>query len=179
MLKIKPNNVLEFEGQAVKLGGDELPGFLLANLSEHISIDPGVTVAEMMNLFFHIKDFIESYTCEDYYVVNTVYSAMDMSYFKPVSMITARREMVVSHENDVIHPLFAEFSLEKGAQANKMFRDLTLSIDTKFSVKNHDGAIVLSDLNQNFSFLELIAFFFEELYYTATSKSEDVTPVKK
>lgn len=176
MLRIKPNNVLEFEGQIVKLGGDELPSFLLANLSQDIDIDPGVTVAEIMNLTFHVKDFIENYTCEDYYVVNSVYSAMDMSYFKPVSKITARREMVISHENDAINPMFADFSLSESGEAKKMFRDLTIEINPKFSVKDHEGNVVIADLRRNFSFLELIEFVYEELYYTATNTNEDVSP---
>jgi len=117
MLKIKPNNVLEFDGQTVKLGGDELPSFLLANLSEKTFIDPGVTVAEIMNLMFHIKDFIENYTCEDYYVVNTVYSAMDMSFFQDVSNITVRREIVVSHENEVINSFFCRLHPQRRRRA--------------------------------------------------------------
>ena len=178
MLKIRPNNVLEFEGQTVKLGGDELPNFLLANLSQEIDIEPGVTVAEIMNITFHVKEFIENYTCEDYYVVNSVYSAMDMSYFKPVSKITARREMVISHENDSINPMFADFSLDESKGATKMFRDLTLELNPVFSVKNHDGEVVIPDLRRNFSFLELIEFVYEELYYTATNTTEDVSPKK-
>jgi hypothetical protein len=82
----------------------------------------------------------------------------------------------VSHENDVIHPFFADFKLTEGMEPKKMFRDLTVELNKTFSVKNHDGAIVLDGLNQDFSLLELITFFFEELYYTATNKTEDATP---
>lgn len=174
MLKIKANNVLEFDGKKIKLGGDELPNFLLANLSQPVILGNGVSISELMNLMFHIKDFIEKYTCEDYHVINSVYSAMKMTHLKSATKIVARREMVLSHENKPIYPFFVSFELEKGSEPKKMLRDLCLEINQLFSIKNHNGEVIVDSIYQEFSLLDLIAVLFEELYHVVTSTSEKV-----
>lgn len=177
MLKILPNNKLEFEGMQVNLDSDQLSKFMLASLSEPVSIEPGVTIMELLHLFFNIKDFVTDYCCEDYFTVNAVFSALELQEDSEHNCVTGYRELVVSHQNDLIEPLLTEFSTLEGIKV-KHFRELQVRLNDKVNMKDHDGNLIRESLVKPFSLLELVSLFFEELYHIATNTSSELTLVK-
>lgn len=177
MLKILPNNKLEFEEMEINLGGDELPKFLLANLSESVSIEPGVTIMELLHLFFNIKEFVTNYCCEDYFTVNAVFSALELQEDSDFNCVTGYRELVISHKNDLIEPLLIDFSTLEGVKV-KYFRELEVRLSDKVNMKDHEGKAIREGLIKPFSLLELVSLFFEELYHIATNTSSELSLVK-
>jgi len=178
MLKILPQNKLEFEDVEVNLGGNELPKFLLANLSEKVDVAPGVTIMELLHLFFNIKEFVTDYCCEDYFTVNAVFSALELEEKHDYSCVEGYKEMVVSHQNELIRPLLTEFKEQKDKDAPKYFRELEVVLRKEVVMKDHNGEPIKEGLIEPFSLLELVSLFFEELYHIATNTSSELTLVK-
>lgn len=178
MLKILPQNKLEFEDMQVNLGANELPKFLLANLSEQVDIAQGVTVVELLHLFFHIREFITDYCCEDYFTVNAVFSALELEENHNHSYVEGYKELVVSHSNELISPLLVEFKTQNKKEGPRYFRDLEVKLRKEVVMKDHNGNPIKEGLVQHFSLLELVSLFFEELYHIATNTSSELTLVK-
>lgn len=173
MLRIKSKTALEYDGQQVKLGGDELPSFLMANLSSDVEIDEGVTLAELLNLFFCLEQFIYDYTSNEYYVVSTVLNATKLAVHNQYTAILARREMIISMNNEVIMPIMVDFAEESNQKRYSMLRDLPIKIDTNLQVKSYEGQVIFKDLIQPFSLLDVVVFVFEELYYNVSNMTVD------
>lgn len=178
MLKLLPNNKMEFEGSQVNLGSDELPKFLLANLSEPVDLAPGVTVMELLHVFYNIRDFISDYCCEDYFTVNAVFSAVELQQTDTCLYIEGYKELIVSHENTLIRPLFTEIKSEQGPASPKYFRELEVRLKKAFDFKDHNGNVIKGEIKEYFSLLELVSLFFEELYYVVTNTSSDLHLIK-
>lgn len=178
MLKILPNNNLEFEGSPVNLGSDNLSKFLLANLSEAVDIAPGVTITELLHIFYNIRNFVTDYCCEDYFTVNAVFSSLELQEGHGYTYVEGYKEIIVSHENSLIRPLLTSFKAEENRPVLTHFRDLEIRLKKTVDFKDHNGNVIKGDMKEYFSLIELVSLFFEELYYISTNTSSDLSLIK-
>lgn len=167
MLEIQPKGELIFEGQQIELAPQQLSKFLLANLSELVSIDGDVSIGDLMHVLYPIKDFISDYTCEDFGVVQAIFMGVTLDHQKPSSTVFARREMIKSIDNELLISFFAEFKLEESKESQNYLRDVFLKIDNEISLKNFEGE-VLDKMYKDFTLLDLITFLFDELHSAVT-----------
>ena len=167
MLKIKKQAKLEFDGNPLQISPNDLGDFLLGCLSEQVTIEEGVTMGEVMNITFHLKDFVLKYYVEYYEQLNALIASGIM--VEPISKVILFKKMVISPEGEMM--IFPQIRTIKSSQQIAGYFDVPIEIDPKLDIVDEKSHLQSSsDIYTHFTLLDLLGAIFEEFKdYISTS----------
>lgn len=167
MLKVKKQAKIEFEGKPLEISPNQLGDFLLGSISEQVTLEEGVTMSEVMNIFYHLKSFISNYYLEEYEGLNALVSSGVV--IEPISKIIVYKELIISPEGEII--FIPKIRTETNEKIEGYF-DLKLEIDPNVKVVDESGRILKdAKLSTHITLLELLGAIFVEFqdYITRSS----------
>jgi len=158
MLKVKRQAKIEFEGKPLEISPNQLGDFLLGSVSEQITLEEGVTLSELMNIFYHLKGFISNYYLEEYEGLNALVSSGLV--IEPISKLLVYKELIISPEGEVI--FIPKIRTESNEKIQGYF-DLKLEIDPNVKIIDESGRIPKDvKLSTHITLLELLGAVFVE-----------------
>ena len=162
------NGTLSLDGKRVSLPLDDMRPFLMANISEPCVLD-GANMKDIMNVFFHLQDFIQDYFLEEYHVVNALVSTM-----KPIQRIERvefYKEMVVDGDHFV--NIIPKVNIVVSEEGSDSLKEASVHLVERLHVNDFSGTFGETKLWTNFTLLEVMDCAFSELGHILTSSSED------
>ena len=158
MLKVIRQAKIEFEGKPLEISPNQLGDFLLGSVSEQITLEEGVTLSELMNIFYHLKGFISNYYLEEYEGLNALVSSGLV--IEPISKLLVYKELIISPEGEVI--FIPKIRTESNEKIQGHF-DLKLEIDPNVKIIDESGRIPKDvKLSTHITLLELLGAVFVE-----------------
>jgi|TARA_R110000851_G_scaffold112921_4_gene237335 hypothetical protein len=159
VVQIGKKGKINFEGKELEVPHNQLRDFLLTSVSEQIALEEGVTLSELMNTFFHLKDFIRSYFIEEYDVLNAIISSGTV--VDPISEVIVYKEMIISSEGDLM--IVPKIRTTKSANLSEGYQNVTIRIDNKVVVHDESGfANKDKNIVSHMTLLELLGAVFED-----------------
>jgi len=158
MLKVRKQAKIEFEGKPLEISPNQLGDFLLGSVSERITLEEGVTMSEIMNIFYHLKGFVSDYYLEEYEGLNALVSSGVV--IEPISKIVIYKELIVSPEGETI--FIPKIRTENNEKIEGYF-DLKLEIDPNVKIIDESGRLSKDvKLLTHVTLLELLGAVFVE-----------------
>ena len=168
MVQIQKKGKINFEGKELKILHNQLGDFLLTSISEQITLEEGVTLSELMNTFFHLKDFIRSYFIEEFDALNAIISSGTV--IDPISEVIVYKEMIISSEGDFM--IVPKIRTTKSTNIIEGYQDVTIRIDNEVVVHDEGGFINKGKkIVSHLTLLELLGAVFEDFQDYITESS--------
>lgn len=159
MVQIRKHGKINFENRELEIPHNQLGDFLLASVSEQITLEEGITFAELMNTFFHLKKFIRDYFLEEYDALNAIVSAGVV--IDPISEVIVYKEMIISSEGDII--VVPKIRTIKTTAMVEGYQDVKISIDNNLVVHDESGFVNKDkQMKCHLTLLELLGAIFED-----------------
>lgn len=168
MLIIEGNGALLLDGTPVSLPMEQMREFLLANTSEPCMLN-NATVGDIMNLCYHVQDFIQDYFLEEYHVVNAL--ACTLRPERRIERVEFLKEMVVDGDNYVT--MVPRINIVVGDEGAELLKDAPVLLVEQMIISDHSGQMSGMKLFSGFNLLEVIDCAFSELGHILASTPED------
>lgn len=146
---------------------NEMGDFLMANISEPCSIDDA-TLGDIMNVFFHLQPFIQSYFLEEYHTINALVSTLKTK--RGLQSLEFSKHMIIDGEGQATVMPHIEFIMDD-ASSNSL-KDAKIVLSDKFTFSG-DQRLDDIELKTKFNLLEVMDCVFSEFSHILTSNSED------
>lgn len=167
MLTIGNNGKLSLNGKQVSLPMEEMSDFLLANVSQPCTLDD-VKMKDLMNVFFHLQDFIRNYFLEEYHMINACVSTMHSD--QKIERVEFGKELTIDGEGRV--SMAPNINVKVGDDGTMSLNDAVVVLNDRLLVVDHSNFMVKSaKLWTGFTLLEVMECVFPELSHILTSGS--------
>ena len=153
----------------VSLPMEEMKGFVLASTSEPCTIE-GATLGGLMNIFFHVQDFIRDYFVEEYHSVNAILVALKPK--RRIESIKLRKSLVVNGEG--VLEIVPNVEVTFGEVGSDTLRDAQVTLDDSLSIVDHLDVFPKEvSVKTRFALLEVMDCLMSELPHLLANNLED------
>lgn len=159
MLQIQKQAKINFDNQPLEISPNQLGDFLLGAVSEQVTLGEGVTLNDIMNVTFHLKDFIYQYFIEQYEGLNSIVTSGVM--LEPITKIIVYKELIISPEGETI--IVPQIRTSNNGSNRAGYYEVDVEIDNVLQVRDESGTINReSNLTTHITLLEFLGAIFEE-----------------
>lgn len=144
---------------------DEMGEFIMASLSEPCRVD-GASIGDLMNLFFHVQPFVQSYFIEEYHAVNAVVSTLEPK--EKLQRIEFLKRMII--DGDGVMTIVPKVNIVTGNEGIGVLRETPIVLVSTLEISG-DQRMEGIELKTEFTLLDVMDCVFSEFSHIVMNSS--------